>query len=163
MKKSFILILLISAIGFNSIAQSNSSSKKVLKTIYWLRDNPVKMTKPKFSKKYSEVLGWLMSNRPDFQFNTSGLKEFMDKYESNSDYEYTQEITLLYTLGQVAYEIETNKKKDHENAGYYSIKYILEYYQNLLKLDENLKNELLENYLILEKENKLEEHIKELI
>ncbi|MBN1181587.1 MAG: hypothetical protein JXB49_04810 [Bacteroidales bacterium] len=135
------------------------SKDEVLTTIYWIRDNPLEPWDSVFIKKYSAVLKWIVFTNPEFQFDIKCMTEFLNKYPETKDYPYSQEIPLIYSLGQLAYEIENSKQGDFENSCYYATRLILKYYQNLVSINENNRNALLDKYQNFENNDKLKKYI----
>ena len=165
MKKISILLLITVFHNISLKAQHEKdwipSKETTLEMIYWLRDNPLGPSDSLFIEKNKEIIKW-KSNRSTRYGNyiVRGIQEITN----DVNYPYSREIQTTYIHGHIVYEIEPNKRRNYEiNSCYFSILFVIEYYKNLLLKDEDLKNNLLENYINLEQQGKLKEHIKQLL
>lgn len=164
MRKRNLIIVLISLTYLTVTGQNNQetilSDNEVLQTIQWIRDNPLKPMDSLFIEKYGDVLKWTVYNNPDFIFNIKCADEFIDKYPESSEYPYADDIILLFSLGQVVYTIENNDNECTAKSCYESTKLVLGYYQKIALMSDKNRNSLLDKYIQLEKQNKLEKYIR---
>ena len=166
MKKTILSFIILTLCSTLIHSQNNSETiltdKEALETIFWIRDNPLKPMDPIFIEKYGDVLDWFVSSQSELELKISVkcMGEFIDKYPDTKAYKYSDDITLLYTLGQFAYTIENKSGNNSIGSCYYSTKLVLAYYEKLVSKSKKNKNRLLDKYLNLENENKLETYLK---
>lgn len=136
------------------------SKETTLKMIYWLKNNPLEPSDSLFIHYHNEIQKWNKYRSIKNNIHAiRGMKELLNE----NDYLYYREIQILYIDGQIAYEIENNKNRNFEiNSCYFAVQIILDYCKNLIKKDQDLKNKLLEKYILLERQGKLKEHITQL-
>ncbi len=106
--------------GQNSNDKIILTETQVLENIYWLRDNPLAPWDSVFIEKFGNILDWIVFKNPDFRFDVKCAKEFLDTYPETSEYRYVRDITLMFTLGQVAYIIENKVNIVNVNSCYFS-------------------------------------------
>ena len=163
MKKTILSFIILTLCSTLTHSQDNSekvlTDKEALETVFWIRDNPLKPMDSIFVEKYGDVLDWFVSSQSELKISIKCMGEFIDKYPDTKAYKYSDDIMLLYTLGQFAYTIENKSGNNSIGICYYSTKLVLAYYEKLVSISKKNKNRLLDKYLRLENENKLETYL----
>lgn len=149
---TFIILMVFISSSFGQI----TSDKESTESLYWIIENPQIESDSLFTNKSAEIFKWYASNNPQVEMRVSGISEFMD---SSKSYKFFKEVIMIYTLSEIDNQISRNVDKNE--SSFLAISNVLKFYKRLIKLDENYKNSVLQEYSALS-EKDLKKQMKKL-
>ncbi|MCX6351868.1 MAG: hypothetical protein NTX03_08390 [Bacteroidetes bacterium] len=141
---------------WKSAEDFKKAEPKILEYIKWLEDNPTANQDIK-QQKSQVVLRWLTA------VPYLGVVEINGQFIENvqdSKYKYPNGLSTTYMFGKAAYYFE-NHNMDAVKSSTRGVIALITFYKNMLKVDKTATNPIMEKYIKLQQENKLEEFVKE--
>jgi len=153
----FCAILLLTPLA-GSTPISISDKKEFIEQTHWLQSHPLPAGDKTFQQKVSALRAWGENNR--FPSSHIGIFPNLDdeRPRTKSNFKHWLEIDQLYQLACIVDHLETGERYAHPRRPGGRIRFVLDYYHNLIKSGLDVKTEDIDFYVTLDQQGELQQH-----